>query len=184
MKFALLTVLIINYVSFFWSVVGVFRKHNDQDVKKYRFLQFTSISTWIVSLILVYKSEISSAKYLYCIIAQIVCLIGFWYNTSVARQAKFSIVFSNDTPNIFIKSGLYKVVRHPFYMIYLIAYSAVGIIIPNPILLLLILAMYLIYYTAAKLEERKFHNSQFSEEYEVYKRQTGMLFPKISSYFK
>lgn len=176
--FAVLLVLL-NVLSFLWSVLGVFSKHPDRDAKSYLLLQINSVILYVLCIYAAYVSQLSLNEFLIFMVIQLLCLHFFWRQARIAKGYRFSLAFSKDVPNQLIVVGLYKYVRHPFYMIYLTTYLSVGILTRNVFVLLFSFTMYLIYRKAATMEEGKFLASPLGEDYSEYIRRTGRFFPRL-----
>ncbi|SMB77749.1 Protein-S-isoprenylcysteine O-methyltransferase Ste14 [Deinococcus hopiensis KR-140] len=99
------------------------------------------------------------------------------------RARQLTLAFSTDTPNTLIANGPYRVIRHPFYTSYLIAWTAGFVATSQPWLLLTVLAMGTLYVFAARQEEAKFRDSPLATAYEAYASMTGMFFPKLNRLF-
>lgn len=179
MKFAFLTISILNFLSYFWSVIGIFKKVEEQSTLNYRLLQINSLALWGALPIAIVKSELSSAVYFLGVGIQMFCLVSFWAHSKIVRNHNFSIVFSKDLPTKLIREGFYKKIRHPFYTIYTITYFSIAIITQDLVSLLLSATMFAIYVKAAKFEEKKFKNSTLNMEYDEYKKVSGMFYPRL-----
>lgn len=174
-----LGLLFLNFGSFFWSVFGVFTKHPDFDRKNYRLLQLNSLLLYFSCLYFLFFSNPSAEALVVYNLILCLCLAGFWYNSKLVKNYQFSIVFSHDLPKKILKSGLYRFIRHPYYLIYIITYFSTAFITKNIFVLFLSSTMLALYYKAAKFEENKFSISPLKEEYSNYMKTTGMFLPKI-----
>lgn len=181
MSFILFSVAIANFLSFAWSVIGVFTKNEDQSKMKYRFLQISSIATWFFCSYACYVTEASALQIISCAVIQVVCLTAFWKTSSIVKRHKFTIAYSKDAPVKLVKEGLYGKVRHPFYAIYLVSYFSIGLILVDPPAMAASLVMLWVYFDAARIEERKFLESELASQYIEYRKKTHMFAPKISA---
>ena len=78
-----------------------------------------------------------------------------------------------------ITGGPYSVVRHPLYASLIWIFIGASLIYLNPLALVLTLGVFLpMMYVRARKEDALLQAS-FGEEYEVYRRRTGMFFPKV-----
>lgn len=179
MKSLLAAVVIFNFVSFWWSVIGVFKKVSEQNLLYYRLLQINSLIIWIALVSSVLQSQLSIETYVICIITQIIFSVLFWKHTKLVKQNNFSIVFSHDQPQTLVRNGFYKYVRHPFYSIYFVSYATLAVATLDIISILFTLSIGALYYKAAKQEEKKFEQSALAAQYQVYKAEVGMFFPKF-----
>lgn len=181
MAFALFLIATANFLSFGWSVIGVFKKTKDQNMFKYRVLQVASIGTWILCSYGCYQTEAPTFQIITCMAIQVFCLIAFWKTSTIVKRHQFTIAFSNDKPNVLVKEGLYRKVRHPFYSIYLISYFSVGLLLLDVPAIIASFVMLAVYFEAARTEEQKFMKSELADQYQEYRKKTHMFAPKISA---
>lgn len=179
MKSLLAAVVLFNFVSFWWSVIGVFKKVSEQNLLYYRLLQINSFVLWVSLVYSVLQSHLRIEIYAICLFVQIICSVLFWKHTKLVKQNNFSIVFSHDKPQALIRNGFYKYVRHPFYSIYFITYATLAIATFDITSIVLTLSIGVLYYKAAKQEEKKFEQSALADRYQEYKAEVGMFFPKM-----
>jgi protein-S-isoprenylcysteine O-methyltransferase Ste14 len=106
------------------------------------------------------------------------CALGlFWWAISTNSRRPLSAAFSPDSPEHLVERGPYRLIRHPFYCSYLLAWGA-GIVATGRLWLIPTFAvMLLIYLRAARLEEAKFTRSELAGRYARYRSRTGQLFP-------
>jgi len=169
-----------NYISFFLSVVFIFNRDKNIDIVKYRFFQIVTVSFWIYTMAAIWTHDLPGVvlQQLLFLGAQFVLLVLFWWNVRYVKGV-FSLIFSPDEPNFLQSGGLYRWVRHPFYAIYLSTYLLVVLYVKDLISAILFCVLSLIYYIEALAEEKKFIQSDLSEEYQSYRDKTGMFLPKI-----
>lgn len=179
MKILLLILSFSNFASYLWSVIGVFKPNKERKLFEYRFLQLNSLSIWIVSLYELYMTDLVLEEQIFLCVFQLFCLLAFWKHVRIVKENEFSIAFCKDAPRKLIQKGFYKKVRHPFYMFYILSYLSIAVLTMSPVLILLNISMIFVYYRAARFEESKFANSDLSIEYNKYKKQTWMFFPKF-----
>jgi protein-S-isoprenylcysteine O-methyltransferase Ste14 len=101
----------------------------------------------------------------------------FWWSIRAYRAQPPTHAFTKDTPVHLVQTGPYRVIRHPFYTSYLIAWAAGPVATMEPLLLVPFFVMLGIYRRAAKLEESKFAASALSARYAAYRARTGMFLP-------
>ena len=169
---------ILNILSILWSVIGVFKKKEYEGLQ-YRVVETTTVTLWGLMLYFAVASPVSFLNYLILSCFQLFCLFGFWSHVNLVRKHEFSFAFSADVPGSLVKTGLYRYVRNPFYLIYLTCYGSAALCLAQPILMGLTLVMIFIYTKAARYEENKFLKSSFKLEYQEYLKSTGRFFPKL-----
>jgi len=83
------------------------------------------------------------------------------------------------SPTRIFVEGPYHYIRHPMYLgIYFLLFG-IGILFHLVSIFLVSLPLIPIWYGLSKLEENEM-TKRFGEQYEKYKKQTGMFFPKIN----
>lgn len=106
-------------------------------------------------------------------------LAGFWWAVTAHARRPPSHAFSLDQPDTLVRRGPYRLVRHPFYAAYLLAWAAGFVATGEWPLLLTLVLMSAIYGRAAWLEERKFAGSPLAGPYAEYRACTGMFVPRL-----
>jgi protein-S-isoprenylcysteine O-methyltransferase Ste14 len=105
----------------------------------------------------------------------------FWWTLCTIENRPFSAIYSTDTPTQLVTRGPYRFVRHPFYLSYLVVWTAGVIATGNMWLILTVAVMAWVYRKAAESEERKFEGSGLNGEYRAYRQATGMFLPRVRS---
>jgi protein-S-isoprenylcysteine O-methyltransferase Ste14 len=90
-----------------------------------------------------------------------------------------SLAFSPDEPHFLLRRGPYRLVRHPFYVSYLLFFAALFAAVPAPGTALAWLAVWAVYSSAARAEERKFAASPLAGAYLAYADRVGGFLPRI-----
>jgi protein-S-isoprenylcysteine O-methyltransferase Ste14 len=104
----------------------------------------------------------------------------FWWALSAHGKAHPAFAFIQVAPSTLTTAGPYRLVRHPIYSAYLLAWLAGAIITAQPWLLVTFGCMALFYTSAAWQEERNFLASELASPYREYRRRTGMFVPRIT----
>lgn len=106
----------------------------------------------------------------------------FWWAISVSRSARLRFAFDPEHPDSIVMTGPYRYLRHPFYTSYLIFWSGWGIATWSIWAIVPVIFFTVVYVLAAKDEERKFSLSPLAIEYDVYRKNTGFLAPRLWRY--
>jgi protein-S-isoprenylcysteine O-methyltransferase Ste14 len=167
-------------VCFAWSVFGVFRS-GESTTSGYVTLKWTVVTTWAIQVYRLLEADLSfdSARYWIGNLMVAIALLLFWHCVRVTRARKLSLAFSKDTPEHLYSVGAYGYVRHPFYLSYLLAYYGIALTAHDILLYLAAVAMTVLYYEAARFEERKFEGSNLAPHYAKYRRCAGMFLPRV-----
>ncbi|MEN8228644.1 MAG: isoprenylcysteine carboxylmethyltransferase family protein [Bacteroidota bacterium] len=105
-----------------------------------------------------------------------IVLIAGWYLARNGMKAVFGTERSD--PGV-IRDGAFKIVRHPIYAGAILFYLGSSIITMSLASVLLCILIVIFYYRIARYEERILTN-QFGDEYLSYKKEVGMLFPRLN----
>jgi len=106
----------------------------------------------------------------------------FWWSLSAHGKARPAFAFIPASPVSLTRTGPYRLIRHPIYSAYLLAWLAGPIATLQLWLLLPVAWMWLLYYRAGRQEEQFFSSSAYAPEYAEYRKQTGMFFPKVTGW--
>ncbi|MCB0413733.1 MAG: hypothetical protein KDD50_05335, partial [Bdellovibrionales bacterium] len=130
-----LILIIENYLSYAWSVVGAFRKDQEQSKADYNLLKFSNITFWVLSLYIIAIRFETILPNLYMVFPfQALATLVFWKTTLFTKKNKLSLAFSKDLPEMIYKTGPYSFLRHPFYFSYLLCYTSVSLLLLNPLI--------------------------------------------------
>ena len=83
---------------------------------------------------------------------------------------------SKDQSELAITWG-HRIVRHPSYLHYITGFIGLPLVTINPIYLLFLLGIPA--YISVSLNEDKALEKYFGEQFNIYKKKVGLLFPKI-----
>lgn len=168
----------INYISFFLSVVIIFKKSGTFDRLKLNVLKTTSLIFWILSVLILLRSrEVDQRLIILYILIQITIQYWFWASSKYVKN-KFSVIFNKEKPIKLSIDGPYRRIRHPFYTIYMCTYISTALILHNPYIWVLCLLLVIQYFSAAKNEEESFLK-EMTEDYLNYRKKTWMFIPYI-----
>jgi protein-S-isoprenylcysteine O-methyltransferase Ste14 len=95
------------------------------------------------------------------------------------RDRGFHIAWSGDVPDHLCSDGPYRLIRHPFYLSYMVAFLALLVAMPKLATLAIFLFNIALFTHAAISDERAIAGSGLAEAYAAYRLKTGMLFPRL-----
>ncbi len=107
-------------------------------------------------------------------------LLLFWSAVQANRERPLTHCFSQNEPEHIIMTGPYRLIRHPFYVSYLIAWTAGIFAADSTVILFGASLMLFLYWRAAYLEEEAFLNSKLRDTFIAYKATTGFFLPKLT----
>lgn len=111
----------------------------------------------------------------------IILLATVIYGLAIRASYKqgFWRAFSLRTPSDVVDSGIYRYVRHPFYVSYMLYWIAWCALNSCHVASLLIAALMICVYVVAAIKEERVLTSSFGERYAIYSDQTRMFCPWI-----
>ncbi len=86
---------------------------------------------------------------------------------------------TDDAPQHIVTWGAYRLIRHPFYTAFLIAFAAALLALPHWLTAALLIYMVVMLNTVAAREERMLSASEFGTEYREYCARTGRFVPRL-----
>jgi len=101
-----------------------------------------------------------------------------WARRTV-RGRGFHIAWSGDVPGELCAAGPYRVIRHPFYLSYMLTFLALLIALPRWPAVAIFLFNVALFTHAALNDERSIAASPLADGYVGYKRQAGMFLPRF-----
>ena len=105
--------------------------------------------------------------------------VMLWWSLYVHGRERPAFVFTDANPVSLAHSGPYRVLRHPIYSAYLVAWLAAPLTTGQWWMLAMVAWMWLFYYRAARQEEKSFLASPFAPQYKIYQMRTGMFLPRV-----
>lgn len=99
----------------------------------------------------------------------------FWWSIVTAKSLDFA--FSEHVGSIVI-TGPFGLVRHPFYVSYMMAWVGSAWLFNHPVLWLTAGYLGAFYVLSAQKEERLILKSEQAERYRCYQQQVGMFLPR------
>jgi protein-S-isoprenylcysteine O-methyltransferase Ste14 len=106
-------------------------------------------------------------------------LVLFRWAARTNRARPLPLAFAAHVPEHVQTDGPYRLVRHPFYASYLLAFVG-GFVAAGTALLLPLLALGIAtYWRAARSEEASFASSPLGGAYRAYARTAGMFLPRL-----
>lgn len=85
--------------------------------------------------------------------------------------------FTPDVPEILVTSGPYSRIRHPVYAAYILSFLGMIVGTMDGVLALAWLLLVVLYFKAAKIEDRLLEQSVHASICRLYQQQSGLLLP-------
>ena len=87
----------------------------------------------------------------------------------------------DDAPRTLVTHGPYKVVRHPFYVSFVLLLVGSALLSPDLVSLVSLVSGISALWTTAAREEQRLLASEFGGEYAAYKARTGRFLPRLTA---
>jgi protein-S-isoprenylcysteine O-methyltransferase Ste14 len=179
LRILLLAAFIVTFGGFIWAMGGGFFRSVERTPLGLRIIQVAGAIFAAVHAVALITNAIGGPSAVVGLMLYAASVGLFWRCVWINRFAPLSLAFSHDAPDHLVTAGPYRLVRHPFYLAYLLAWTAGVIATTQPLLLPSLVFMAVLYRAAATIEERKFLTSSFAGEYRAYQARTGMFIPRV-----
>ncbi len=104
----------------------------------------------------------------------------FGWTIWASRSARLKLIYHVDRPSRVLRDGPYRYIRHPFYASYVPYWLGCAVATLHWVNILFFVLVVPALVQAARREEDGFAKSAAAAEYDEYKRQTGMFWPRLS----
>ncbi|MBI4922864.1 MAG: isoprenylcysteine carboxylmethyltransferase family protein [Devosia nanyangense] len=143
-------------------------------------LMVAVVTTSLAYVLLTWRLPAMVPAMIAALVIEFASLVLFWLAIAASRKARLLLAFDANLPHSIVQTGPYRVVRHPFYTSYIVFWIgwAIGTwsLWAVPPLVLMIA----IYVLAARGEEAKFAATALAADYQQYRRQAGMFWPRLT----
>jgi protein-S-isoprenylcysteine O-methyltransferase Ste14 len=163
--------------SFAWALRGHFETVG-RIPKGMRRLSVASLISYAMYLGLLFPGHHqSTARVALGLIGLTASIILFWWTVARTRSHRLRLAYTDADPDTLYSDGPYALVRHPFYLSYVIFWVSTAVIAGTwQWVAALIFSLW--YGHIARSEERRFASSRLSLAYTLYQQRTGMLLPR------
>lgn len=180
MSFIITTLMIFNTFAFAMAFIFLFRNKVRFKSTELLILKVLGIlNTFLVLYLAITINEWSEFQGSVTVILLFLSSLIFFAAYKETKAQPFDLAFSTEKPHRLLTSGIYSIIRHPFYTSYTLTWLAACLISINLAMCFLTTALIILYYRAANFEESNFLHSHIGPEYKAYQQRTGMFFPKI-----
>jgi len=110
-----------------------------------------------------------------CTILLLLSLALFWWSINTTRNLDFA--FSTEVGELII-SGPYAVIRHPFYLSYILGWLSTTLLFNSIFHWITLVYLATFYLSSARSEEKVILRTEHSSEYIRYQQKVGMFIPR------
>lgn len=165
------------YGSFTWSILRFFNRGQGMGVRM-KAISITGIASMVGHLTgMILLPRLDEVRICVAVLLFVMSLGFFWWALRTTWQTKLPIAFSSTEPTRLVRQGPYRMVRHPIYLSYMLAWIAGAVTIPSWWPWGVPAIMGLQYLSAIRQEEKMFLSGFLSTEYRAYIASVGMMFP-------
>jgi protein-S-isoprenylcysteine O-methyltransferase Ste14 len=177
-EFLLLGSFVLAFTHFLYGGARTF-KWGDGDELAGGIAQLAFLGGPLAAFALAFRTRIGLVNGLAALVLLLASLSLYEWARKTVKDRGFHIAWSGDVPDSLCADGPYRVVRHPFYLSYMLAFVALLVAIPTlPTLGVAVLGG-AVFAHAAFSDERSIAASPLGDEYARYKLSTGMLVPRL-----
>lgn len=171
----LLILSVLNFLSFSWGVRGHFQMGNGMPLPM-KILSACSIVFYGIFLVCL-RSVHSGPWVLGMVIFLFIAALAlFWWTIATTRRNRPDVAHHEAPPHQIYRNGPYRIVRHPFYLAYILFW--IGTALSVGALQWFGALLFTVWYgVLAYQEERRFIESDLGDIYADYQKKSWMLFP-------
>lgn len=177
-EFALLVAFVIAFTHFLYGGARTF-KWNDGDELASGLAQLAFVGGPLAAFLLAFRTRITLENGLAALTLLLVAVTLYEWARRTVQGRGLHIAWSGDVPESLCADGPYRLVRHPFYLSYMLAFVALVVAIPTLPVMAVTVAGLALFAHAIVSDERSLANSSLGDAYSDYKRSTGMLIPRL-----
>ncbi|OAG72365.1 protein-S-isoprenylcysteine methyltransferase [Gluconobacter japonicus] len=173
--FLILVLSALNFLSFSWGVRGHFQMGNGMPFPM-KVLSACSLVFYGIFLISMKSAHLDSWVLAGTTFLFVSALALFWWTIATTRRNRPDVAHHEAAPHQLYCNGPYRIVRHPFYLAYLLFW--IGTAVSAGAWQWLGAILFTVWYgLLAYQEERRFIQSDLGDIYADYQRKSWMLFP-------
>jgi protein-S-isoprenylcysteine O-methyltransferase Ste14 len=179
MNYALFAVAFLSFLTYVVAVKFVFTDDNGAEVHT-KIIKVCTVLFAVMHLWILWRHPIHSTGFaVMALICYLVGLILFFAARNALLVYRSTLSFTPDLPAWMLHKGIYSVIRHPFFLAFCFTWLGGALAVHYLRTSSTTIIMMALYWSAAKMQERKFENSSLAGEYRIYKRATGMFLPSL-----
>jgi protein-S-isoprenylcysteine O-methyltransferase Ste14 len=163
--------------AFSWGVRGHFVA--DKTPGAMKMILALSLIGMVVFLIAIAETKAPDWRRAAAFCLHLAAIVLFGWAVLATRQRRPALAFAGKQPDHVFRRGPYAYIRHPFYTAYLLFWLGCALATSSLVMLIMFASLAAIYTIAALGEERHFLRSAMRDEYEAFRKSTGLFWPKL-----
>jgi protein-S-isoprenylcysteine O-methyltransferase Ste14 len=167
------------FAAFSWGVTGHFRSTGAMPPG----MKLTSLLSLGLFLAFAFRLIVRPGGGIVSLALFTLALAIFAWAVVASRRTPPTLAFDTDQPSFLMRHGPYRLVRHPFYLAYLLFWTGTAAATLDVAGWLAPVVMLALYRHAAGREERKFAGSALAPDYADYRMHAGMFLPLPTALF-
>ena len=163
--------------TFIWATKGHFRQ-GTQTIST-RLIYLFSVATFVCGSVAVFHQLPPAWRMVLGTLISVLGVALFFWAITATRARDFYLAYAREKPRTLVTRGPYAIVRHPFYLAYLLFWTGMYVTAPWWPTLACLSALLWLYVVAARNEEANFAETEFAQAHQKYKQSVGFLMPKL-----
>lgn len=179
MKYALFAVAVLSFLTYIVAIKFVFADDNGADIR-IKIIKVCTVFFAFIHLWILWRHPIHSTTFaVMALICYFLGLVLFFAARNALSIYRTKLFYTPDLPAWMLHKGIYSVVRHPFFLAFCFTWLGGALAVHYLRTSSTTIIMIFLYWSAAKMQERKLENSPLASEYRIYKSATGMFLPSL-----
>jgi protein-S-isoprenylcysteine O-methyltransferase Ste14 len=145
------------------------------NIGSFTFMLGGTLPTWFLGL---YQPIHRTTGILAAILVVFTVALYEWARHTIWGQ-RFGLGWGEHVPEALCDRGPYRLVRHPIYLSYMLAFGAVLIAMPHWLTALMFAVNVALFTHAAITDERTLARSSLATQYAAYRQRVGMFWPRL-----
>lgn len=179
MKYALFAVALLSFLTYVVGIKFVFADDDGGEIRT-KLIKICTVLFGLIHLWILWRHPMHSTGFaVMALTSYLAGLVIFFAARNSLLLYRSTLSFTPDLPAWMLHKGIYSVVRHPFFLAFCLTWLGGALAVHYLRTSSTAIIMMCLYWSAAKIQERKFENSPLGGEYRIYKRATGMFLPSL-----
>ena len=182
MNYALFAVALISFLIYVVTIKFVFSEDYGADIRA-KVVKICTVLFALIHLWILWRHPAHSTRYaMLAFISYFAGLFIFFSARKALSVYRSTLSLSPDLPAWMLNKGIYSVVRHPFFLAFILTWLGGALAEHCLRTSSTTIIMMFLYWYAAKMQENRVEKSPLAVDYRHYKRATGMFLPSFKQF--